>query len=63
MMNKWDPWSSSAGSASEVAAFCFILLAILNKISLVTDLQGLEQAGVLSLCVSVFRSLATPLET
>ena len=43
--------------------FALKLLAILNKISLVTDLQGLEQAGVLSLCVGVFRSLATPLET
>ena len=62
-MSNWDPWSSSGGSASEVTAFCFILLTILNKISLIADLQGLEQAGVLRLCVGVFRSPATPLET
>ena len=49
LMNNQDPWSSSGGSSSAITDVCFIPLAVWSRASLVTDLPGLGQAGVLSL--------------
>lgn len=48
LMNNQDLWPSGGGCASAFTDVCFVLL-ILPRVSLVTDLLGLEQAGVLSL--------------